>query len=272
MGIQVVGRAFSPEPSDDASLQLLAADTHTYYTCDMGPTVVPGVGPVTIGAWAWSEATTNAAHGVIAGLGDEASGTLHAYLAANSSGTKIEAYQKNGAGNATATAGTLEAKVWRFVAARLVGDASRFAYYHGTMGSENTGSEPFSSNYSVFRILGEPESGPSATRYWEGRIKHVAIWASDLGQTELDEMLRGRPPTDVYPDKLAFYAPLTDGRAVDPISYVYGRVVPMVRTSGSSAVVMPSRQVLRRKPFESRSYVVPAAAGIVNLRRRIEGI
>lgn len=118
------------------------------------------------------------------------------------------------------------AGVWMHLCGVEASATSRAVYLNGTgKGTNTTSKVPAGMNLTVIGATATPDD------VFGGEIADVAIWRAALTDTEVLWLAQGKPPFQIQPNKLAFYAPLGLSQDVDLVA---GRTLLATGTVGLS--------------------------------------
>lgn len=172
--------------------------SNMYLSVESAPVIEP---PLTMAAWIYLP-NISAIRRVIALT---QSGTNNRYtLSVNSTSIQMTAF-----GSVFGTSLyslTTPTNTWIHVAGTTSSNTSRYAWYNGLIGVENT------SNVSVptpdlLQIGASLQTGVVSSPM-DGYIAEVGIWNIALSEENMNALAKGYSPQFVRPDKLQFYAPL----------------------------------------------------------------
>lgn len=176
-----------------------------YYTA---ASAVVTAAPLTMACW--FRTTSLTAEQLLLSIGRSGTSNHYFFLELGANAVNDPIYFGANAGSGVAFAGintTVATNTWYHAAGVSSSAASRFAFWNGTKGTENTTSRtPSSLNTTGIGVL--TNNTPSTAATLRGEIAEAGIWSAALDDAEVAALAKGVSPLKVRPQSLVLYAPL----------------------------------------------------------------
>ena len=107
-------------------------------------------------------------------------------------------------GWATADSPNLDANTWYHGVAVYAAINDRKIYVGGKLKATNTSSKT-PTGIDTYTVGCQGYSGSARVNFFDGKIKHPAIWSAALTHSEIKQLFAGASPEDIRPGNLAYY-------------------------------------------------------------------